>query len=84
MAKNDLTTEQYLSAARHLFDLHEELTMRVNAFAKVTRNEISNMVDTDTDGLSFLVDGLERIAADLKTDADQIAKNNGLYIGDAA
>ena len=79
MAKTDLTTEQYLDAARSLFDLHEELTMRVRAFSQVARNEIANMVDTDNDGLSFLVAGLERLAADLKTDADLIAENNGLY-----
>jgi hypothetical protein len=84
MAVIDLTTGQYLDAARSLHDLHEDLVMRVSAFVQVARNEIANMVDTDNDGLSFLVAGLAMLADESRKHAVRVIENNGLYMGDAA
>lgn len=84
MAKNDLTTDQYLDAARSLHDIHEDLVMRVSAFVQVARNEIANMVDTENDGLSFLVAGLALLAAESRKHADHVTENHGLYMGGAA
>jgi hypothetical protein len=84
MTKAQETTEQYLDAARSLHDIHEDLVMRVSAFVQVARNEIANMVDTDNDGLSFLVAGLALLAAESKKDADQVTEGHGMYPGNAA